>query len=145
LPRATGTSRRRARRRTSTRPGPSAGTNEPRQPETDASDNPEIVALHSVLRVGRETGYDAAHQRIPDELIEAHRRAGICDWRIWRSGRNLFHVVECDDFDAALRALAQDPANERWQAFIGDYVERFDGTPLPEVWRMRDQIGSDTG
>jgi hypothetical protein len=25
-----------------------------------------------------------------------------------------------------LRKLDRDPANERWQAFIGDYVERFD-------------------
>ncbi len=99
-----------------------------------------IVALHSVLRLGREADYDAVHARIPDELVEAHRRAGIRDWQIWRSGRDLFHLVDCDDLEAALRALEHDPVNERWQTFIGEYVERFDGTPLPLVWRMRDQI-----
>ena len=25
-------------------------------------------------------------------------RAGILDWRIWRSGLHVFHLVECDDF-----------------------------------------------
>jgi L-rhamnose mutarotase len=105
----------------------------------------ELVALHSVLRPGREEGYDAAHERIPEDLIEAHRRAGIQDWRIWRSGNDLFHLVECDDFGAAMRSLESEPANRRWQAVIGDYVDHFRVTPsgtlpLPLVWRMRDQI-----
>jgi L-rhamnose mutarotase len=97
-----------------------------------------IVALHSVLRPGREEDYDAAHERIPDELIKAHRRVGIHDWRIWRSGRDLFHLVECDDFESAVRALERDPANQRWQAVIGAYVES-SATPLTLVWSMRAQ------
>jgi L-rhamnose mutarotase len=103
-----------------------------------------FVALHSVLRTGRAEDYDAAHERIPDDLIEAHRRAGIRDWLIWRSGHDLFHLVECDDFDAALRQLEHEPANKRWQELIGEYVDHFQldaaGSPqLPLVWRMRDQ------
>jgi L-rhamnose mutarotase len=98
-----------------------------------------VVVLRSLLRAGREEGYDDAHLRIPDDLVEAHRRAGIRDWTIWRSGRDLVHLVECDDLEAAFRELARDPANERWQLFIGDYVEHFDPTPLALVWRMRDQ------
>ncbi|HEV8459225.1 MAG TPA: L-rhamnose mutarotase [Gaiellaceae bacterium] len=101
-----------------------------------------VVALRSLLRAGCEVGYDAAHVRIPDDLLEAHRRAGIRDWTIWRSGRDLFHLVECDDLQAAFDALAGDPANERWQGFIGDYVESFDPMPLPLVWRMREQADS---
>lgn len=101
------------------------------------------VALHSVLKAGREEGYDVAHERIPDDLFEAHRRAGISDWWIWRSGRDLFHLVECDDLPAALAQLEHDPANERWQAFIGDFVDHFvtsSGEPaLPLVWRMQNQ------
>ncbi len=105
---------------------------------------PAVVALHSVLRAGREDAYDEAHARIPDDLLEAHLRAGIHDWRIWRSGRDVFHLVECDDLAAAFRQLEHDPANERWQAFIGDYVDHLERTPsgspeLPLVWRMRDQ------
>ena len=101
----------------------------------------QFVALHSVLKPGREEGYDVVHERIPDDLLEATARAGIRDWSIWRSGSNLFHLVECDDFEAALRTLEHDPANERWQAFIGDYVDHFEPTP-PLVWRMRDQAAS---
>jgi len=102
------------------------------------------VALHSVLKPGREADYDAAHERIPDALLAAHRRAGITDWSIWRSGCDLFHLVECDDFPAALRQLEHDPANERWQEFIGAYVDHLadsvDGPMLRLVWRMQDQV-----
>ncbi|MFC4561124.1 L-rhamnose mutarotase [Nocardiopsis mangrovi] len=104
------------------------------------------VALHSLLREGQEDGYEHAHQRIPDDLDAAFRRVGIHDWTIWRSGRHLFHVVDCDDFGAAMDALDSDPANLRWQAFINRYVDRFvtgpdGGTARPEVWRLRRQRG----
>jgi L-rhamnose mutarotase len=105
---------------------------------------PALVALHSVLRAGREEEYDVAHARIPDDLVAAHRRVGIEDWQIWRSGSHVFHLVLCDDFEAAIDALKHDPANERWQAFIGPYVDHFERNPsggveLPLVWRMNDQ------
>lgn len=102
-----------------------------------------FVALHSVLKEGREEGYDRAHRRIPDDLIEAHRQAGIRDWWIWRSGRDLFHLVDCDDLPAAFALLENEPANDRWQASIGDYIDHFEqpaGEPvLPLVWRMGGQ------
>jgi L-rhamnose mutarotase len=106
-----------------------------------------LFALHSVVRAGRAADYDSAHESIPADLIDAHRRAGIRDWWIWRSGDDLFHVVDCDDFDAARRQLEGEPANERWQTFIGDYIDRFELGPggdvcLPLVWRMRDQMGA---
>jgi len=69
------------------------------------------VALHSTLRSGAIDGYRTAHLRIPDDLVAAFDRVGIHEWTIWRSGDRLFHLVLCDDFDAAMRALEHDPAN----------------------------------
>jgi L-rhamnose mutarotase len=104
------------------------------------------VALHSVLREGMEAGYERAHVRVPGDLLASLRRSGISDWTIWRSGRNLFHLVECDDFPAAMAALADDPANHRWQTFINDYVDHFETTgdrdadmALAKVWRLTEQ------
>ena len=111
------------------------------------------VALHSVLREGRESGYVEAHAAIPEDLVESFERVGIHDWSIWRSGRNLFHLVDCDDFGAAMDALDTDPANERWQAFIGRYVDHFvttgdgpDGMILERVWNLAQQrTGTEPG
>ncbi|WP_026875487.1 L-rhamnose mutarotase [Jiangella gansuensis] len=106
------------------------------------------VALHSVLRPGARQDYEREHDRIPADLVETFARIGIHDWTIWRSGDHLFHLVECDDFDAAMRALEDDPANARWQAHIGRFVDRFlsaddgdgDGggapTPIRPVWDL---------
>ncbi|MFE2771296.1 L-rhamnose mutarotase [Microbacterium resistens] len=105
------------------------------------------IALHSELRHGRVDDYLAHHVRIPVELVHAFELAGISHWTIWRSGHRLFHLVECGDWDHALRTLEDDPANLAWQAKIGEYVELFrdsDGdaamSPLEKVWDLRDQI-----
>ena len=104
------------------------------------------VALHSVIRPGAVDGYRAEHARIPADLERSFARLGIHDWTIWRSGDRLFHVVDCDDFDDAMRALDSDPANLVWQQHIGEFVEMFrdaDGSdgfgPIEEVWDLRRQ------
>ena len=104
------------------------------------------VALHSVIRSGAIDGYRTEHAQIPADLERSFARLGIHDWTIWRSGDRLFHVIECDDFDAAMRELATDPANLAWQERIGEFVEAFrdaDGgegfIPIEEVWDLRRQ------
>ena len=108
---------------------------------------PRQFALHSVLKPGTAADYEREHQRIPDDLVATFARVGIRGWTIWRSGEQLFHLVDCDDFAAAMDALADDPANQRWQAHIGTVVDRFlpDGppTPLPEVWDLARQVVED--
>jgi L-rhamnose mutarotase len=100
-----------------------------------------IHALHSVLKPGREADYDRVHARVPEELAQALVDAGIREWRIWRSGRDLFHLVECDDFDAALKTLEDDPRDQRWQEFINQYVDHFEAPAngLPLVWQLSAQ------
>ncbi len=102
----------------------------------------QTVVLHSVVR----EGYEAAHQRIPEGLVESFARVGVHDWRIWRSGKHMIHVVECDDFPAAIAALADDPADAEWQRQIGPFVETYldsDGlegfAPLDQVWTLSGQ------
>ncbi|MFF9563688.1 L-rhamnose mutarotase [Leifsonia sp. NPDC014704] len=104
------------------------------------------VALHSIIRDGHEAAYDAAHSAIPDDLVASFERVGIHDWQIWRSGRDLFHLVDCDDFAAAMRALDDDPANQRWQESINRHVDHFatsgpgaEGMVLPQVWSLAAQ------
>lgn len=108
------------------------------------------IALHSEIAPGRIAGYVEEHVRIPDNLAATFARLGIHDWTIWRSGHRLFHVVDCDDWDSALEALADDPANLEWQARIGPFVALFrddDGAermaPLAQVWQLTAQTRAD--
>lgn len=111
-----------------------------------------LVALHTVLKHGHEEDYLRDHQRIPDDLAEAFERLGIHNWSIWRSGRDLFHLVDCDDYAAAATALLDEPADQRWQAFIGRHVQEMvttgegpQGHPLPQVWTLTEQKRRDAG
>lgn len=103
------------------------------------------VALHSVLREGREADYDREHAAVPDDLLAALRRAGIRDWTIWRSGRHLFHLVDAEDFAAARAVLAGDPADQAWQERMGVLVEHFEPGEdertgaLAQVWDLGEQ------
>jgi L-rhamnose mutarotase len=83
----------------------------------------ETVALHTRLREGREADYDRIHASIPAELDAALREAGVHSWRIWRSGRELFHLVEVDDYKAMRAHLAAHPANIPWQAEMAKLLE----------------------
>ena len=83
----------------------------------------ETVVLHTRLREGREADYDRIHASIPLELDGALREAGVQSWRIWRSGRELFHLVEVDDYRAMRAYLAEHPANVPWQAQMAELLE----------------------
>ncbi|ADB35879.1 protein of unknown function DUF718 [Kribbella flavida DSM 17836] len=104
------------------------------------------LALHSRLIAGTEQSYEREHARVWPELITVMRAAGIDDWSIWRSGRDLFHLVECDDYEAAVARLADDPVDQRWQQHMSRFVEGFaqnadGGRTLRHVWTMSEQLG----
>ena len=101
----------------------------------------ETVALHTRLKPGREADYEAVHAVIPTELDAALREAGVHSWRIWRSGRDLFHVVEVDDYAHMRSHLEEHPANVPWQARMAELLEVADdygGTDrgLRLVWEL---------
>jgi L-rhamnose mutarotase len=116
-------------------------------------------ALHTRLHPDATEAYDALHARVPDDLLAALKEAGVRDWRIWRDGQDVFHLVDCDDYAAMRERLRDHPANVAWQAQVtpmqstpDDYSGQDDG--LPFVWSFAqqwaesgraDHRGGDTG
>lgn len=101
-------------------------------------------ALHTRLHADATEAYDTLHARVPDDLLQALKDAGVRDWRIWRDGRDVFHVVDCDDYAAMREHLRDHPANIAWQAQVtplqstpDDYSGNDDG--LPFVWSFARQ------
>lgn len=101
----------------------------------------ESIALHTRLKPGTEEEYFDAHAHIPPELVSALKEAGVRNWRIWRSGLDLFHVVDVDDYQAMRHALADHPANVPWQARMAELLDVQDDysgtdTGIPKVWEL---------
>jgi L-rhamnose mutarotase len=81
------------------------------------------IALHTRLAPGKEEEYEKVHAVIPADLDAALREAGVHTWRIWRDGRDLFHVVEVDDYQHMRTYLRDHPANVPWQARMAELLE----------------------
>ncbi|MFC9315518.1 MULTISPECIES: L-rhamnose mutarotase [Streptomyces] len=101
------------------------------------------VALHTRVRADRVDAYEAAHREVPKELTDAIRAAGATSWTIWRSGQDLFHVLECEDYGRLLAELEELPVNVAWQArmtqlldVVHDYSRDGAGAGLPVVWEL---------
>jgi len=102
------------------------------------------VALHTRVHADRIAEYEQAHAAVPPELTAAIRAAGVRSWTIWRSGTDLFHLIDCDDYAAMLASLNSDPANTSWQRRMAELLETThdysaDGTSavLPLIWQLR--------
>ncbi|MEV6751179.1 L-rhamnose mutarotase [Streptomyces sp. NPDC051214] len=101
------------------------------------------IALHTKVRADRVAAYDAAHREVPAELVAAIRAAGATSWTIWRSGTDLFHVLECADYARLLAELDTLPVNVAWQArmadlldVVHDYSAEGADAGLPVVWEL---------
>lgn len=104
----------------------------------------ETIALHTRLKPGKEKEYDEVHAVIPEELAARLRAVGVSDWRIWRNGRELFHLVEVEDYRAMRQALADDPVNQAWQERMAELLEveddySGDDSGIGGVWSLRRQ------
>ena len=101
------------------------------------------VALHTRVRADRIEEYERAHTEVPAELAAAIRAAGVSEWTIWRSGTELFHVIDCEDYPAMLAAIEDLPVNVEWQARMTtlldtphDYSAAGGDAVLPTVWQL---------
>lgn len=83
----------------------------------------EIIGLRTRLKPGMEAAYEKAHFEVWPDLVSVQRELGIEHWRIFRHGVELFHVVECTDFERAVAALEVHPIDQRWQKEMAQYVE----------------------
>ncbi|MER7847870.1 L-rhamnose mutarotase [Kitasatospora sp. NPDC096077] len=101
------------------------------------------VALHTRVRADRVTAYEQAHRAVPEELTAAIRAAGVTSWTIWRSGTDLFHLLDCADYARLLAELERLPVNVAWQArmaelldVVHDYSAEGAAAGLPVVWEL---------
>lgn len=105
------------------------------------------IALHTVLAPGREQDYEDVHRTIPAALATALAEHGVRDWRIWRDGRDVFHLVDVDDlasFHAMRRALLDLPVNQAWQDTVGPMFEQPDDYEAADptlhlLWGLQEQ------
>ena len=101
------------------------------------------IAFIIRLRPGADpVEYKRRHDEIWPEMLAALRAAGMHNYSIFRDGSTLFAYLEVEDLETMKAALADDPVNARWQAYMLDMIEH-DTDPenvfirlLPEMLHM---------
>jgi L-rhamnose mutarotase len=83
----------------------------------------EHVGLRTRLKAGCEQAYIRAHEEIWPEVLANLRAVGVHRYLIYRDRLELFHAIECDDWDAAVAQLAKDPVDQRWQAAMAELTD----------------------
>ena len=81
------------------------------------------VGLRTRLKPGAEERYEQYHAAVWPEILAGMRGAGVTKWVIFRDGVDLFHYVECEDYDRAMAELAKSEADRRWQAEMAPMME----------------------
>jgi L-rhamnose mutarotase len=97
------------------------------------------VAIHTRLKPEGVTGYEQAHAAVPPEIPELLRAGGCTAWTIWRNGVDLFHLVECEDWDAVQAFMSDKEADHAWQARVGvfrDFSLVGGDQPLPVIFAL---------
>jgi L-rhamnose mutarotase len=97
----------------------------------------EYTGLRTRLKPGMEEAYERAHSEVWPQLVAVQRDLGIEQWLIFRHGLELFHVVQCDDFDGAIATLSDLPLDQRWQSEMARYVVVNDDGNGAAVDRLR--------
>jgi L-rhamnose mutarotase len=73
--------------------------------------------------------------------LHTRLKPGARRWTIWRSGLDLFHLIECDDYARLLAELAELPVNVEWQARMAELLDVTHDygaadAGLPVVWEL---------
>jgi len=100
------------------------------------------VGLHTRLKPGAEKRYEEYHRAVWPAVVDAIRRAGITKYVIYRDGLDLFHHIECEDYDRAIAEIAKDPTSMRWEAEIATMMavthdfSGQSGDRMPRIWEL---------
>ncbi|MBD0380004.1 L-rhamnose mutarotase [Paenibacillus sedimenti] len=77
-----------------------------------------------VLRIDPldEEAYMKRHEHVYPELEQAFGQAGIHRYHIYYHEGTLFAYMMVDNFEKAMKRLADHPANVKWQAYMADLL-----------------------
>jgi L-rhamnose mutarotase len=70
--------------------------------------------------------YKKRHEQVNPELEEQFRSVGIHSYHIFLHEGTLFAYMAVDNFDRAMAALQDHPANVRWQAYMSDMLQAWE-------------------
>jgi L-rhamnose mutarotase len=77
--------------------------------------------------------YRAAHETVPAGVRAAMERGGVTEFEVYVRGTVAVCILECEDIDAYLDAVTDDPAVEAWERHVAGFkTDGVDADAPPE-------------
>ncbi len=96
----------------------------------------ERVCFLGRVRAERLAEYRERHERVWPEMLDALRQAGWRNYSLFLTEDGLLvGYLETDDYQVALRRIAETEVNARWQREMAPYFTELDGRPPDEGFR----------
>ncbi|HIY45053.1 MAG TPA: L-rhamnose mutarotase [Candidatus Borkfalkia excrementipullorum] len=91
----------------------------------------EKVVWRATVREGMEAEYVRRHDEIWPEMVAALKEAGVCNYTIWKDGRELFGYYECEKgAEYALKYQAENETVCRWEKSMEPVMEMSSHKPV---------------
>ena len=101
----------------------------------------ERVCFLGRVRAERLAEYRERHERVWPGMRDALRQAGWSNYSLFLTEDGLLvGYLETDDYQAALRRMAETEVNARWQADMAPYFTELDGRPPDQGFRRITEI-----
>jgi L-rhamnose mutarotase len=104
----------------------------------------EQIALYTRLSPGQEAAYEEFHRVVPIDIVDDLHARGVLDWRIWRRGVDLFHLVTVESYEEFVSSEATNDTAAGWREVVAPFLEinnDFAGSnSMTQVWALQDQI-----
>ena len=99
------------------------------------------VCFQLQVKRDRMAEYRARHDAVWPELLGALSATGWRNYSLFLSETGmLIGYLECDDFEAARRAMEETDVNARWQAEMGEFFEDLEGRRPDEGLLVLDEV-----
>jgi L-rhamnose mutarotase len=99
------------------------------------------VCFQLQVKPQRMAEYRERHAAVWPEMHDALGSSGWRNYSLFLSDSGMvIGYLECDDFEAAVRAMEQTEVNARWQAEMGEFFVGLEGRRPDEGLRRLDEI-----
>src|SRR6478609_6046854 len=101
------------------------------------------LAVDLVNEEGLIAEYEAWHQKVPTDILESIRNAGITNMEIYRVGDRMFMIMETtDDFNFEAKAAADlaNPKVQEWEQLMWKFQASLPFAKPGEKWVLMKKI-----
>jgi len=99
------------------------------------------VCFQLQVKPDRIAEYRERHGAVRPEMLDALRATGWRNYSLFLTDDGmLIGYLECEDFDAARKAMEETEVNARWQAEMGEFFVDLEGRRPDEGLLLLDEV-----